>query len=75
MRTGVPILTKGIGEGEAAKLEFNGEVSLGAYFQMLCDLVPNLQIYVRDYGFLATTEQPPDDALPFIDFLHNVGGA
>ncbi len=72
--SGAPVLTRD-GADVAITIDFNGEVTLGAYFQILCDSTPNLQIYVRDYGFLATTEQPPDDALPFIDFLHGAGGA
>lgn len=65
--TGAPVLSKGI-EHEGVKMDFKGELTLAAYFQMLCDAVPNLSIYVRDYGFFVTTDPPPDDALPFMDF-------
>jgi hypothetical protein len=65
--TGAPILTKGL-NNEVARIDFKGELTLAAYFQMLCDSVPNVSIYVRDYGLLITTDAPPEDALPFMDF-------
>jgi hypothetical protein len=67
--TRAPILTKGLGQ-ESVQVDFKGEVTLGAYFQILCDSYPGLQIYVRDYGFFATTDGPPDDGVLFMDFWH-----
>lgn len=66
--TGAPILTHDIGDF-VVKIDFKGEVTLAAFFQMLCDTVPSLSICVRDYGFFVTTDAPPVDAILFMDFL------
>lgn len=71
--TGAPILTMQNAGEMAVRLDFKGEVPLGAYFQMLRDVTPGLQIYVRDYGFLFIDSDqisPPDDAVSLMEFWH-----
>jgi hypothetical protein len=65
--THAPILTKDVTD-ELVRIDFKGELSLGAFFQVLCDAAPDVSIFVRDYGFLITKAAPPDDAMPFMDF-------
>ena len=67
--TNAPILTTGIPEQESFRIDFKGEVTLAAYFQILADTVPDLNVFVRDYGFLITTATPPADAVHVMEFL------
>jgi hypothetical protein len=68
----VPFVT-GFGDppGAQVTLKLNKELPLGAHFQALQDVAPGLQIFVRDYGFFFTFDNPPDDGVPYLDFWHN----
>jgi len=66
----VPILAKLDGlEGSNVTVNFKGELTLGSLFEVLTDTIPDLKIFVRDYGFLITfSHGAPDDGLLVGDF-------
>ena len=50
----------------------SGEITLGAAFQALQDVVPGLQCFVREYGILITVDGVgPDDGMLLLDFWRN----
>jgi hypothetical protein len=51
-------------------LKLSKELPLGAHFQALQDVAPGMVICVRDYGFLITFDQVPNDAMTYLDFWH-----
>jgi hypothetical protein len=69
---GVPYLSNlGSKKDEPVTLDLKGEVQVGAFFQALQDVVPGLQVYVRDYGILLTVDDlgsPPVGAMGLLDF-------
>jgi hypothetical protein len=67
---GVPFLLHlGDKAKEPISMSLEGEVSLGAVFQALEDVVPGLKCYVREYGILVTVEEgSPEAAMPLIEF-------
>jgi len=67
----VPILAKLGPQGEEnVNINFKGDLTVGAFFQVLTDTVPDLKIYVRDYGFLMTfAGSEPEDGISVIEFL------
>lgn len=66
----VPILANLGAQAETGvRIDFKGELSLGAFFQVLIDTVPDLKIQVRDYGFLVTfAGTEPNDGLSVVEF-------
>jgi len=72
---GAPILAN-LGEkaGENVNIDFKGELTLGAFFQVLGDSVPDLRVYVRDYGFLIIFDgYQPNDVMNIADFVAATG--
>lgn len=67
----VPVLAKLAGQGDQmVNINFKGELTLGAYFQVLIDTIPDLKIFVRDYGFFITfAGSEPEEGLDVIEFL------
>ena len=73
---GLPFLLN-LGEKgkEPVTLSLEGEMPLGAVFQALEDVVPDLKCYVREYGILFTlTDTLPDGAMPLNEFWRKSRG-
>lgn len=54
-------------DDEKVSITLIGEITLGAAFQMLEDVAPGLQFFVREYGILITMEGGAN-AMPLLDF-------
>jgi hypothetical protein len=69
---GIPYLSNlGSKKDEPVTLDLRGEIQVGAFFQALQDVVPGLQVYVRDYGILLTVDDlgsPPVGAMGLLNF-------
>jgi hypothetical protein len=66
----VPVLAKLDGrEASNVTINFNGDLTLGSFFEVLTDSVPGFKVFVRDYGFLmAFEDNAPEDGLGVGDF-------
>jgi hypothetical protein len=65
----VPIMAQLVNVGDqTVTIDFEGAVTLGGLFQMLGDAVPDLHVYVRDYGFLVTVDNAPTDGMRIAEF-------
>jgi outer membrane protein TolC len=66
----VPMLNNLQNFGDAnVKVDFKGETTMGGFLQILGDVVPDLRVSVRDYGFLiGVNGLEPHDAMPLAQF-------
>jgi len=66
----VPMLINLQNMGDSnVRIDFKGDTTLGGLLQILNDVVPDLRVYVRDYGFLVGMNGfEPADAMPLQQF-------
>lgn len=66
----VPVLINLQNSGDSqVRIDFKGETTFGGLLQILSDAIPDLRVYVRDYGFLVGMNGfEPADAMPLQQF-------